>query len=100
MGVKGLDQVPARIIRLRLPLMRYAPKIEYIPGSRSHIADALSRAPFGLPSRIDVMLVEELEASTFVIPFIDLTIEEIKEATTRCCVPRGPESHHKMMAYI
>ncbi|KAF6022082.1 hypothetical protein EB796_019610 [Bugula neritina] len=60
--------------------MRYAPKIEYIPGSRNHVADALSRAPSGLPSRIDVMLVEELEASTSIIPSIDPMIEEIKEA--------------------
>ncbi|KAF6038901.1 hypothetical protein EB796_002784 [Bugula neritina] len=81
--------------------MRYAVEyIEYIPGSPNHVADVLSQVPSGLPSPIDVMLAEELEASTSIIPSMDPLIEEIKEAQQLDAVSRGLESNHKRMAYI
>ena len=47
MSVKDLYQIPAIILRLKLRLIRYAPKVEYVPGACNHVADALSLAPVG-----------------------------------------------------
>lgn len=64
---KDLDRVPARILRMRLRLMRYAPTVRYIQGSKNNVADALSRAPTGKPTEEDRVFIEEIE-SNFVIP--------------------------------
>ena len=40
-----MDQLPLRVQRLRLRLMRYSYDITYVPGKNLHTADALSRAP-------------------------------------------------------
>ena len=45
LGQKLLDQLPLRVQRFRLRLMRYSYDISYVPGKNLHIADALSRAP-------------------------------------------------------
>ena len=45
LGLKLLDQLPLRVQRFRLRLMRYSYDITYVPGKNLHTADALSRAP-------------------------------------------------------
>ena len=45
LGQKLLDQLPLRVQRFRLRLMRYSYDISYVPGKNLHTADALSRAP-------------------------------------------------------
>ena len=45
LGQKLLDQLPLRVQRFRLRLMRYSYDITYVPGKNLHTADALSRAP-------------------------------------------------------
>ena len=45
LGQKLLDQLPLRVQRFRLGLMRYSYDITYVPGKNLHTADALSRAP-------------------------------------------------------
>ena len=43
MNTKNLHQIPARVLRMKLRLMRYGPEVRYAPGSQNHLADALSR---------------------------------------------------------
>ena len=59
MTVADLAKVPARIQRFRLRMMRFSPKICYVPGKQQVTADALSRAPVEEPVAADVLLVEE-----------------------------------------
>ena len=42
---KRLDELPVRVQRFRLRLLRFSYSIEYISGSQQTVADALSRAP-------------------------------------------------------
>tara|TARA_B110000881_G_scaffold207396_1_gene211562 strand:- start:705 stop:4865 length:4161 start_codon:yes stop_codon:yes gene_type:complete len=59
---KELAKMPPRIQRFRLRMMRFSPRIEHVPGKHQVIADSLSRAPTGLPSEDDLMLIAEVEA--------------------------------------
>ena len=44
-STKHLDELPARVQRFRLRMMRFEFSISYVPGKELLIADALSRAP-------------------------------------------------------
>ena len=78
MNVKDLDQKPAPALRLKLRLMRYTLKVEYVPGAQDHTADALSRTPTKIPSSLNMMLIENLKANASILPCEDLITEEIK----------------------
>ena len=45
LGVKDLDQLPPRIQRMRMRLVRFSFKVVHVPGKELYTADALSRAP-------------------------------------------------------
>ena len=45
LGSRALDDLPPRILRFRLRLLRYSYTIQHVPGKQLIIADALSRAP-------------------------------------------------------
>lgn len=45
LGSKNLDELPPRIQRLRMRLMRYSFTISHVPGKHIATADVLSRAP-------------------------------------------------------
>lgn len=59
---KELSKMPPRIQRFRLRMMRFSPRIQHVPGKQQIIADSLSRAPTGLPSEADLILIAEVEA--------------------------------------
>ena len=80
MGIKDLDQVPARVLRMRLRLMRYAPTVKYVQGSHNHIADALSRAPAEEPSSVDTLFIQEVESVTATVLSEDPLILEMRNA--------------------
>ena len=61
MNPKNLDQIPARVLRMKLRLMRYGPEVRYVPRSQSHLADALSRIRIEDPTVQDSQFVEEVE---------------------------------------
>jgi len=45
LGNKHLDNLPPRVLRFRLRLMRFSYSIEHVPGKFLYAADTLSRAP-------------------------------------------------------
>ena len=45
MTYKHLDNLPPRVLRFRLRLMRFDYQISHVPGKHLHTADALSRSP-------------------------------------------------------
>ena len=49
LGSRALDDLPPRILRFRLRLLRFTYKIEHVPGKNLITADALSRAPIRAP---------------------------------------------------
>ena len=71
LSTKSLDQVPVRVQRFRLRLMRFHFTMSHLPGKELHTADTLSRAPLKevrdpLRNEVDVyikMIVTSLPAS-------------------------------------
>ena len=60
-GSKNLDEIPPRIQRFRMRLMKYSFNICHIPGKDLVIANTLSRAPLRkLPTKTDIRLYEDL----------------------------------------
>ena len=61
-GSKHLDELPLRIQRFRLRLMRFKFTISHVAGSKLWVADALSRAPCSEAGKEDILLQEETAA--------------------------------------
>ena len=60
-GLKNLDELPPRIQRFRMRLMKYLFNICHIPGKDLIIEDTLSRAPLRKsPTKTDIRLNEYL----------------------------------------
>ena len=82
LGEKKLDELPPRIMRFRMRLMRFNFKVEYIPGKDQHTADTLSRSPSENES--DSELTCEVESFVnFVVsnlPASQSRLEQIKTA--------------------
>ena len=88
---KRLDELPVRVQRFRLRMMRYNFSISHVPGKHLVTADALSRAPVGQPTTDD----EELQKDTTVyvrqvmetIPVVEQRLEQIRQGqeTDRVC---------------
>uniref|UniRef100_A0A8C6SPN1 Gypsy retrotransposon integrase-like protein 1 n=1 Tax=Neogobius melanostomus TaxID=47308 RepID=A0A8C6SPN1_9GOBI len=83
LSTRGLDDLPPRILRFRLRLLRFSFKIVHVPGKTLVTADTLSRAPVeGPPSAADLQLEKEVEVfvDTVVscLPATDKRLEEIK----------------------
>ena len=58
---KDLSQMPPRILRFRMRMMRFAPTVVHVPGKEQITADALSRAPVDGPDSQDATLVDNVE---------------------------------------
>ena len=68
---KRLDEMPLRVQRFRLRLMRYNYEVIYIPGSKQTIADTLSRAPVEESKEISIKSIElSVEIENYVQGFI------------------------------
>ena len=60
-GLENVDELPPRIQRFRMRLMKYSFNICHIPGKDLVIADTLSRAPIRKsPTKTDIRLNEDL----------------------------------------
>ena len=53
LGKKSLDQLPPRVLRFRLRLMRFQYTIHHVPGKTLYTADTLSRAPLREPHEVN-----------------------------------------------
>ena len=84
LSTTDLSNMPPRILRFRMRLMNYSPKVTYVPGKQQITADALSRAPVSKPKQSDFDLIEEVESFTSQIvtglPATSKRLEEIKQA--------------------
>ncbi|ETX01927.1 MAG: hypothetical protein ETSY2_36450 [Candidatus Entotheonella gemina] len=56
---KHMEELPLRVQRFRMRMMRFQFTISHIPGKDLIIADALSRAPVSTPTRADEALQQE-----------------------------------------
>ena len=82
LGTKSIDELPARIQRMRMRLMRFSYTVVHVPGKDLHIADTLSRAPQATSHPNDTELQEEIscyvaEVMT-TLPASDRKLEEIR----------------------
>ena len=62
LSTKLLDELPIRVQRFRMRLLRYDFTISHIPGQDLVTADALSRAPVSNSTASDQLLKEEVDA--------------------------------------
>jgi len=82
-STKCLEQLPIRVQRFRLRMMRFQFTISHTPGKDMTIADALSRSPSGDPTDADDLLHQEGSAFIKVVmqnlPATEQRIAMIKE---------------------
>ncbi len=76
-SVKALDELPLRVQRFRLRMMRFRYTISHVPGKDLIVADMLSRAPVGKPTQENHDL--EAEGNVYIEKTSDKLLEEIKE---------------------
>jgi len=83
-STKNLEELPVRVQRYRLRMMRFNFTISHVPGKQLTIADMLSRAPTESPNVDDYKLEQESQAfvNTIVqsIPATEQRLQQIKEA--------------------
>ena len=82
LSTKSLEELPVRIQRFRLRLMRYQYTINHVPGKEINTADFLSRAP--LQNQENGELQDEIELFidfiTQNLPVTDKRLKQIKES--------------------
>ena len=82
-STKNLDELPIRVQRFRLRMMRFDFTISHVPGKNLLVADALSRAPSTDPVDTDTLL--QLETAAYVnsvvqsLPATERQIERIRQ---------------------
>ena len=81
-STKHLEEIPVRVQRFRLRMMRFQFGITHVPGKDLIIADTLSRAPAADPTTADKLLQQEANAFINVIlqnlPATEQRLEEIR----------------------
>ena len=82
LGTKDLDEMPPRIQRLRMRLLRFDFTIFHVPGKEHTTADALSRAPSKSTSRVKQEEEIELYVENILLqlPALDKRLDEIATA--------------------
>ena len=68
LGTKSLDELPARIQRMRMRLMRFSYGVVHVPGKELYTADTLSRSPGKMHSS-DSKFYDEIDA------FVNLVLD-------------------------
>lgn len=75
---KALDELPPRVLRFRLRLMRFTYEVVHVPGKHLIMADTLSRAPVK-----HTFTQEELDRETEVKVFVDAVVQSLPATETR-----------------
>ncbi len=78
LSTKALDQLPPRVLRFRLRLMRFDYDIIHVPGKQLITADVLSRAPIK-----HTLSEEEMEQEADLKVFIDSVVQGLPATETR-----------------
>ena len=82
LGCKDIHELPPRIQRLRMRLMRYSYDIVHVPGKYLFTADTLSRAPHSNPTKADHALEQEtilyVSHINRTLPATDRRLDEIR----------------------
>ena len=79
---KHLDDLPPRVLPFRLRLMRFAFSIVHVPGKYIYTADALSRAPTGIPVDSCIEFQKEVESH---IAAVTETLPATKQQHDKYC---------------
>ena len=78
------SKLPPRILRFRLRMMKYCPKVVYVQGIHQKTADTLSRAPTEKPTLEEEVKVEEVESEKEMLlkrlPVSNQKLQTIREA--------------------
>ena len=74
---KILDELPLRVQRFRMRMMRFRFSIRHVPGKQLSTADALSRAPTTTPSSSNNLFQDEVEA------YIQVTMQDLPATEKR-----------------
>jgi len=107
LSYKLLDNLPPRVLRFRMRLMKFNYTIQYVPGKLLYIADALSRAPIkGTPTLGEIATQEQVEifidSVTQLLPASSNRLQEYqnaRHADPTCnqviayCKSKWPEKH-------
>ena len=84
LSAKPLDQLPIRVQRFRLRMMRFDYVITHVPGKNLQIADALSRSPVSSATTADSELQKDVSAYVDLLmqslPATDHQLQVIKDA--------------------
>ena len=81
---KLLDELPIRIQRFRMRMMRFSFSICHVPGKELATADALSRAPIDVPNSADHLLQDECDAYVqYAIQCLPATEKRLDEKRAR-----------------
>ena len=79
-STKNLEELPLRVQRFKMRMMRFQFSISHVPGKTLVIADALSRAPLlTLSSQDKALQTEATSYVDFVIRYLPATEERIEE---------------------
>ncbi|XP_011406246.1 PREDICTED: uncharacterized protein K02A2.6-like [Amphimedon queenslandica] len=76
-STKRLEELPVRVQRFRIRMLRFHFSISHVPGKDLVIADMLSRAPEGTPNEQDLLLEEDTRA------FIEYIMESLPASEIR-----------------
>lgn len=98
LSTKLIDELPIRVQRFRMRLLRFGFTIRHVPGKELHTADALSRAPHDttdLPDGDFTELVEVyLNSVLYTLPASDHRLEQIRAEL------RKDDILHIVMQYV
>jgi hypothetical protein len=82
-STKDLEELPVRVQRFRMRMMRFDFTISHVPGNEVTIADAVSRAPVSTSSVADQSLQSETTAYVNLVveslPATEKRLQEIRE---------------------
>lgn len=78
LSTKNLEDLPARVLRFRMRMMRFSYTISHVPGKSLCTADALSRAPLTRP-----LNHEEKKLEADVKAFVDSIVKYLPATESR-----------------